>query len=103
VLITATLDLLADGMNNAKGIAGVDGTITIEGLTVSEAGFDSLRFGGPSQLSSTTANGFDNIFLSGPRTPMGLGTGAAVPEPLTVGMALLATGALLLGRRRARA
>jgi len=103
VLITTTLDLLADGMNNAQGVPGVDGTITIEGVTVSQAGFDSLRIGGPSQLSSSTANGFDNIFLSGPRVSMGAGSIAAVPEPTTGGLALLCTAGLFVARRRERA
>jgi hypothetical protein len=102
VLITATLDLLADGMNNAQNMPGVDGTITIEGVNVSQAGFDSLRIGGPSQLSSSTASGFDNIFLSGPRATMGAGSVAAVPEPTSAGLALLAAAGLLIARRRAR-
>ncbi|MEX2309026.1 MAG: PEP-CTERM sorting domain-containing protein [Pirellulales bacterium] len=101
VFITATLDLLADGMNNAQNTPGVDGTITIEGLQVSQVGFDSLRFGGPSQLSSAAASGFDNIVLTGPLVPPpGAGSLSAVPEPTTAGLALLAIAGLMLGRRR---
>src|SRR5690606_34019204 len=70
--VTATLDLLRDGINNGTGEEGVDATLTFDtGITLGEAGFDSLRIGGPSQLYTTQPAMFDNIFLSGPVVPEG--------------------------------
>jgi hypothetical protein len=99
VNITVTVDLLRDGMNNAQNVAGVDGTITITNLRVGQNGFGNLRIGGPSQVSSSGAAGFDNIYLSGPLTPPP-GGGGAVPEPSSAGLAIVAAvGAMLTGRR----
>jgi hypothetical protein len=101
VNITVTVDLLRDGMNNAQNVAGVDGTITITNLRVGQNGFGNLRFGGPSQVSSAVAAGFDNIYLSGPLTTPG-GSGGAVPEPSTVGLAMIAALGAMLSRRHHR-
>lgn len=67
--VTLTLDLYRDGLDNATGLAGVDSTVVYEGLVTSAAGFDKIRFGGPSGLSSAGVNGyggvvFDNIYVA---------------------------------------
>lgn len=100
--ITITLDLLRDGLNNAQGVPGVDATITVTNLNVTQAGFNSLRFGGPSQLATTAAMGFDNIVLTGPQVAPGSGNLAAVPEPSAIGLAMMAVGGLFVARRRQR-
>jgi hypothetical protein len=102
VTITVTLDLLRDGLNNATNEPGVDGTIEITNLRVTQAGFNSLRLGGPSALATTIAMGFDNILLTGPQVPpLGLGSGASVPEPSAAGLCLL-TALASLGYRKRR-
>src|SRR5690606_616763 len=89
--VVATIDLLRDGLNNATGEEGVDATIAVDsGIMLPQAGFDSLRIGGPSQLYTTQLAMFDNIFLSGPVVDGGALNAAAVPEPATWGIALLA-------------
>jgi hypothetical protein len=73
--VTFTLDLFRDGLRNTSitpdevtgirpGTAGVDAEATWE-MTATAAGFNSLRIGGPSGLSSAGAGamGFDNILL----------------------------------------
>jgi PEP-CTERM motif len=103
ITLTATLDLLRDGLNNATNEPGVDGTITVTNLRVTQSGFNSLRLGGPSALATTLAMGFDNIELTGPKVaPMGLGSGAAVPEPSAIALSMLAAMSLfgLSARRR---
>jgi hypothetical protein len=73
--VTYTIDLFRDGVRNnmrdndgvveGVGTPGVDATMTFP-MTLTDAGFDSLRIGGPSGLSSAGAGatGFDNIMLS---------------------------------------
>jgi hypothetical protein len=73
-LVTYTIDLFRDGVTNKTrdengvvvgvGDPGVDATMEFP-MTLSPVGFDSLRIGGPSGLSSagTGATGFDNILL----------------------------------------
>jgi hypothetical protein len=74
--VTYTIDLFRDGFrNNMRDENGVvvgmgeqgipDATMTFP-MTLTAAGFDSLRIGGPSGLASagTGATGFDNIMLS---------------------------------------
>lgn len=72
--VTIEMDLYRDGLNNATGSAGVDAIVVVD-AQVSENGFNSLRFGGPSGVSSpgsgTGLDGaahnnvvFDNIMLS---------------------------------------
>jgi hypothetical protein len=66
--ITITLDLKRDQLNNATGAAGVDVTYSAT-LTTSSAGFDKIRFGGPSGNPSAGANGyggvvFDNLYVA---------------------------------------
>jgi hypothetical protein len=101
VTITVTLDLLRDGLNNATNEAGVDGTIEITNLRVTQAGFNSLRLGGPSALATTLAMGFDNILLTGPQVPpLGLAGGAAVPEPSAMALVLFGISIAGLARRR---
>ncbi|HEY3391185.1 MAG TPA: hypothetical protein VGK58_00650 [Lacipirellulaceae bacterium] len=101
VTMTFTLDLLRDGMNNAQNMPGVDGTITVTNLRVTQAGFNSLRIGGPSGLYTPLEAMFDNIFLSGPQVPpLGSGVGAAVPEPSAVGLCALAALGVFGMRRR---
>jgi hypothetical protein len=102
ITLTVTLDLLRDGLNNAQGTEGVDGTITVTNLNVQQQGFDSLRIGGPSQLSSTQPAGFDNILLTGPLVAVGSG-GVAVPEPSAIGLALFAVAGLFVAGRKHRA
>jgi hypothetical protein len=78
---TFTLDLQSDGI--------IDSTYTATGFSPTAAGFDSLRFGGPSNLASAGGGAsFDNLLLET----------VPVPEPTTLGV--LALGGLLLGRRR---
>lgn len=73
--ITVSIDLFRDGLRNTSitpdvetgirpGAPGVDATITLPVATL-PAGFNNLRIGGPSGLSSagTGAMGFDNILL----------------------------------------
>jgi hypothetical protein len=73
--VTYTIDLFRDGFRNnmrdengvvvGMGEQGVtDGTLTFP-VTLNSVGFDSLRIGGPSGLTSagTGATGFDNILL----------------------------------------
>jgi len=100
VTITVTVDLLRDGLNNAQNVPGVDGTITITNLRVGQNGFGNLRIGGPSQVTSNSALGFDNIYLSGPLVPPP-GGGGAVPEPSAIGLAMIvAVGAMLFRQVR---
>lgn len=72
--VTIELDFYRDGLNNATESAGVDVIVEVP-VTVSPNGFNSLRFGGPSGVSSggsgTGLDGaahnnvvFDNIMLS---------------------------------------
>ncbi len=66
--LTYELDLRRDGLNNATGEAGVDATVTYD-VTTGPNGYDSLRIGSPSGVSSA-GNGlyggvfFDNISLT---------------------------------------
>ncbi len=91
--ITFTLDLLNDGINNGTGLPGVDGTLTFKDVVeVTQAGFNSLRIGGPSALYTTQAAQFDNIFLSGPLVTPGAGASAAVPEPSSFAALFAAIG-----------
>jgi hypothetical protein len=72
--VTYTIDLFRDGVRNdtrdedgvvvGEGTPGVDATMEFP-VTLNAVGFDSLRIGGPSGLSSagTGATGFDNILL----------------------------------------
>ncbi|QDV78177.1 PEP-CTERM sorting domain-containing protein [Botrimarina mediterranea] len=66
--VTYEIDLKRDGINAATGEAGYDGTITYE-LASTAGGYNSVRFGGPSNVSSL-GNGFyggaifDNIKVS---------------------------------------
>ena len=73
--VTLTIDLFRDGLRNTSnvpdeitgirpGTAGVDGTFEYE-IPALASGFNSLRIGGPSGLSSagTGPMGFDNILL----------------------------------------
>lgn len=66
--VTYEIDLFRDGLNAATGEAGWDSTVTFE-VTPFANGFDSLRIGGPSGVTSA-GNGFyggvifDNIMLS---------------------------------------
>lgn len=62
--ITVEFDLFRDGLNNATNEAGNDFSETIE-ITTSADGYDSLRIGGPSSITSPGNEGviFDNIFL----------------------------------------
>jgi len=73
--ITLTIDLFRDGLRNTSitpdevtgirpGTPGVDAEATWE-ISATAAGFNSLRIGGPSGLSSagTGLMGFDNILL----------------------------------------
>jgi len=97
--IVFTVDLNRDGINNATGEEGVDATITFNDLvTVTQAGFNSLRIGGPSGLYTTSAVMFDNIYLSGPQSAAAA-SGAAVPEPTSLALSLLTALALLSIRR----
>lgn len=74
--ITLELDLFRDGLRNTSvtpdeitgirpGTPGVDASQTWE-ITTGTQGYDSLRIGGPSGLSSAGAGamGFDNIYLA---------------------------------------
>jgi hypothetical protein len=73
-LVTYTIDLFRDGVTNKTrdengvvvgvGDPGVDATMEFP-MSLNSVGFDSLRIGGPSGLSSagTGATGFDNILL----------------------------------------
>jgi len=101
---TFTVDLLRDGLNNATGLPGVDGTIVLNDLvTITQAGFNSLRLGGPSSLYSTNEYLFDNIYLSGPLVSAGAAASAAVPEPSSIVAMIVAIGVLscMWSRRRA--
>jgi hypothetical protein len=100
--ITVTVDLLADGMNNAQNSPGVDATLVMNDFVeVTQAGFNSLRLGGPSGLPSTGEVSYDNIYLSGPRImQQGFSAGSAVPEPSMAGLALLGFTAIGLFMRR---
>ncbi|HEX6961087.1 MAG TPA: PEP-CTERM sorting domain-containing protein, partial [Lacipirellula sp.] len=73
--VTLTMDLFRDGFRNTmrdeegniitgSGEAGVDAEVTWE-ISTTAAGFNSLRMGGPSGLSSagSGAMGFDNVLL----------------------------------------
>ena len=72
--ITVTIDLFRDGFVNIRdesgaivigsGTAGVDASITLPVATL-PAGFNNIRVGGPSGLSSAGSGpmGFDNILL----------------------------------------
>jgi hypothetical protein len=73
--VTLTIDLFRDGLRNTSitpdegtgirpGTPGVDAEVTWE-ISATAAGFNSLRLGGPSGLSSAGAGamGFDNILL----------------------------------------
>jgi hypothetical protein len=67
--LTYTFDLYRDGINNATEATGVDYSITYEGLDTTAAGFNKIRFGGPSGNTSTGQTGyggvvFDNIYLA---------------------------------------
>lgn len=113
--ITVEIDLFRDGLRNTSttpdgitgirpGTAGVDASVTWP-VTSNTAGYDSFRFGGPSNLSS--AGGgliYDNLFLALVDVPLVGGgglDGSNVPEPATLVVALLA-GALAIGIRRRR-
>lgn len=101
--ITFTLDLLNDGINNGTGLPGVDGMLTFTDIVeVTQAGFNSLRIGGPSALYTTQEARFDNIYLSGPQVTPGAGALAAVPEPTSSVMVVVAIVALCggMGSRR---
>jgi hypothetical protein len=78
--LTYTFDLYRDGINNATEATGVDYSITYEGLDTTAAGFNKIRFGGPSGNTSTGQTGyggvvFDNIYLA-------LEDAAVEPTPL---------------------
>lgn len=75
--VTITIDLFRDGMRNTSvtpdengdrpGTPGVDATVTWN-ISAQPQGFNALRFGGPSGLSSAgsaipNSNAFDNIVL----------------------------------------
>ena len=72
--VTVTIDLFRDGFVNTRdengvivigsGTAGVDATLTLPVATL-PAGFNNLRMGGPSGVSSPGGGfvGFDNILL----------------------------------------
>jgi hypothetical protein len=72
--VTYTIDLFRDGVRNdtrdengvvvGVGTAGVDATMTFP-VNLNPVGFNSLRIGGPSGLTSagTGVTGFDNILL----------------------------------------
>ncbi len=101
--VLATIDLLRDGINNATGEAGVDATLSFDtGITLQQAGFNSLRIGGPSQLGTEADAWFDNIFLSGPQETVDVTLlTATVPEPTTWALGLIA-GVTCLAARRCR-
>ena len=65
--ITYEIDLFRDGLTNATattGVPGVDMSITVPNLTTSANGYNSLRIGGPSGVSSLGGGVvFDNISL----------------------------------------
>jgi hypothetical protein len=75
--MTFTIDLFRDGKRNTSTVIDVetgerpgidgqfDGTVVFDNLTTSDAGFNNLRLGAPSGLSSIGAGlyGFDNILL----------------------------------------
>ena len=85
------IDLFRDGLDASTGSPGFDAS-TLFPLTPTAAGFNSLRFGGPSGISSS-GNGvyggviFDNIRL------------AWVPEPTSAVMGLVAMAAISARRR----
>lgn len=65
--LTYEIDLLRDGLDAATGEAGFDSSITYD-VTSFATGYDSLRIGGPSGVSSAGNNFyggviFDNILL----------------------------------------
>jgi hypothetical protein len=63
--ITLQLDLFRDGLiNNGTGDSGWDATMVIDTVFVTEAGFDDLRIGSPSNVSSPSGVAFDNIYLA---------------------------------------
>lgn len=102
--VTATLDLNRDGIiNDGTDTPGVDATLVFDtGIQLQDVGFNELRFGGPSQLYTTSPAIFDNIYLEGPVVGGGsLASGVAnVPEPATAGCLAVAGVALLALRRR---
>ena len=109
--VTLTIDLYRDHLRNTSripdpdtgirpGTQGVDATVTWP-ITSNTAGYDSLRIGGPSNLSS--AGGglvFDNLYLALVDVPMGSGAARAlnIPEPATIAVTILAV-ALAIGIR----
>ncbi len=104
---TLTLDLFADGINNATGLPGVDSTVTVE-ISMAEnfnnppfkydpAPMNSLRVGAPSGVTSDSGvASFDNLYLAledivGPAL-------VTVPEPTS--LVLVALGLVAAARRR---
>lgn len=82
---------------------GWDATVVLEGISYNAAGFNEIRIGGPSGISSPNAAGYDNIYLEVVDTSVPqLNAGAAVPEPGS--LALGGLGAFLAwgGLRRRR-
>ncbi|MEN1679299.1 MAG: hypothetical protein AAGJ46_06870 [Planctomycetota bacterium] len=66
--VTITVDLFRNGVNEATEEPGVDFEVTVPAV-FAPGGFDSLRFGGPSSVTSPGSNGignvvYDNIFLA---------------------------------------
>ncbi len=111
--VTVAIDLYRDGLRNTSripdpetgirpGTPGFDAMVTWP-LVSNVAGYDSLRIGGPSNL--TSAGGglvYDNLYLALVDVPLGSGAAAAnVPEPATIVVALLAA-ALVVGIRPRR-
>lgn len=66
--VTYEIDLFRDGIDARTGESGFDASVTYDGVITSAAGYDSLRFGGPSNVTSG-GNGFyggsifDNISI----------------------------------------
>ena len=67
--ITLEMDLYRDGLDNGatltsgSDVPGVDASVTYD-ITTGAQGFDSLRIGGPSGISSPNGVAFDNVSLS---------------------------------------
>lgn len=66
--ITVEIDLYRDGLDNGatitagSDVAGIDASITYD-ITTAETGYDSLRLGPPSGVSSLNGVAFDNVSL----------------------------------------